>query len=904
VNLQQIWDLIGDELILWNVITGKKIRKFPVGKTSVTSVAFSPNGKIFITGDRRGGVKLWDVASGQIVNTLKEKDMRMSSHNIVYSVAFSPDGLYAVAVGDFGAPRLWEVSTGKIVGKFHGGLVFNSVVFSPDGQFILTDGARGTCTLWEIATGKKVIDFGGKSIAEEVSQVALSPDGKFILSRAGKALRLWDITSGQVVRTFKGDHGGDAIAFSPNSKFILSGGEKIKLWDVFTGKEIREFNGGRWSFKRHKKAVTSVIFSPDGKLAMTGSNDNIINLWDVSTGEGHLTLEGFTKWVSSVVFSPDGKFILTGSQKDKIKLWDTETGQMVREFQKESWGQGSVAITPDGKLAVSGDNTMNSGVVTTTDDLHVWDISTGKEIRKLHGHSGNITSVAISPDGRLVVSGSMDNTLKLWDLASGKEIRTFTGHVAPVNSVSFTPNGKYIVSGSSDKSIKVYEVGSGMEMLQMVSFFDGKWLSITPEGYFNASSFDAAKNLNVRSGVHVFGIDQFYEQFYRPDLVQAKLEGDSKGVIAKASRLLSLEKAINKGVPPRLSFITPKTGKAKNKELLVKVCATDQGGGIGRVIYRVNGVTLDIDETKGRGAVPLDDIPAGCTSVFRNQFSLQPGQNEITVTAYNASNEIESNPVTTHVKVAGTTTEKPTLYVLAVGIDAYRDSSLKLTYSVHDAQDMLSELKQQGKRLFKSVEVLPVLDRDATISGISRAFAQIAGQVKANDVFIFYAASHGITVDGIYYMIPQEMVFKNMDSVKKHAINKAQLTKWLASIPATKSLVLLDTCNSGAFINSRGLAEKAAVDKLMRSTGRHTIVASLGTQEALEGYKGHGIFTYTLLKGLAGSADSNGDHQISVTELADYVSDRVPEITKKKWGAEQFPMQSLQGRSFSIGLVQ
>jgi uncharacterized caspase-like protein len=165
-----------------------------------------------------------------------------------------------------------------------------------------------------------------------------------------------------------------------------------------------------------------------------------------------------------------------------------------------------------------------------------------------------------------------------------------------------------------------------------------------------------------------------------------------------------------------------------------------------------------------------------------------------------------------------------------------------------------------------------------------------------------------MNLDGKYHFIPWELVYQNEDSVRKNSITQERMQNLLARIPALKSVILLDTCNSGAFTKpaARGLTEKTAMDKLIRSTGRATLAASSGSQAALEGYKGHGVFTYVLLHGLKGEADKMGNRngEISINELAEYVSEEVPRITYKKWGYEQFPMQNLQGRSFPPDLIE
>lgn len=139
-------------------------------------------------------------------------------------------------------------------------------------------------------------------------------------------------------------------------------------------------------------------------------------------------------------------------------------------------------------------------------------------------------------------------------------------------------------------------------------------------------------------------------------------------------------------------------------------------------------------------------------------------------------------------------------------------------------------------------------------------------------------------------------------AVRKQAISNTFFQENLTKIKAGKSLVLLDTCNSGSFqaVKTRGVEEKTAVARLVKATGRATIMASSSSQVALEGYEGHGVFTWALIQGLKGKAAQN--NQITVGSLADYVGDTLPELTYKKFGYEQVPQRELQGMNFPIGV--
>jgi WD40 repeat protein len=218
-----------------------------------------------------------------------------------------------------------------------------SVAFSPDGQYALSGSGDNTLRLWDIATGEQVRVFEGHE--DWVSSVAFSPDGQYALSGScGKQgdgvycivgeMRLWDVSTGEEVRVFEG-HTSDvrSVAFSPDGQYALSGSDDgtVRLWEVATGEEVPVFEG-------HEGWVRSVAFSPDGRYVLAGSCGrrtdtgtrciiSELRLWEVATGEEVRVFRGHEDWVHSVVFSPDGQYALSGSDDGTVWLWEVATWQ-------------------------------------------------------------------------------------------------------------------------------------------------------------------------------------------------------------------------------------------------------------------------------------------------------------------------------------------------------------------------------------------------------------------------------------------------------------------------------------------------------------------------------------------------------------------------------------------------
>jgi hypothetical protein len=312
-------------------------------------------------------------------------------------------------------------------------------------------------------------------------------------------------------------------------------------------------------------------------------------------------------------------------------------------------------------------------------------------------------------------------------------------------------------------------------------------------------------------------------------------------------------------------------------------------------------------DTEGRGmkVVHRAGKETSCRG-FSHIVTLTEGRNVIGLTARNRANTIESNRAEVTFSYRSGSKERPDLYVLAIAVNKYRDGDLRLKYPIPDANDLARSIQSGGKRLFGKVVVRTVYDSEATREGVTRAFQEVGGKTRRDDVFVLFIAGHGITYekDGNYYFLPVDFRYTGEEAIRKQGISKDDLTKNLTHIQAMKSLLLLDTCNSGSFaeaVASRNIVEKTAVTRLSKATGRSTIVASSRDQVALEGYEGHGVFTYTILKGMGGEAKDR-EGKVTVNGLATYVEEMLPKLTYKKWGYEQIPQKSLQGMDFPLAL--
>ena len=255
---------------LWDLETGREVRRFLGLTTTVTGLAFAPDGRHFLSAHRGGSLSFWDAADASM---RRRFDRRVTS---IQAVALSPTARWALTGGDDMAVHLWEVATGKDVRRFrrHKGAV-SAVAFSPNGQQFLSGSQDRTVRLWELDSGRMLRRLDGHLMT--VTCVAFAPDGRLALSCGSETdLFLWDLEEGKLLRRLRGHTAPVcAAAFSPDGSRILSGSadHTLRLWEVGTGKELHCLFG-------HKAPVTGVAFSPSGELlALSSSRDTTVRLW-------------------------------------------------------------------------------------------------------------------------------------------------------------------------------------------------------------------------------------------------------------------------------------------------------------------------------------------------------------------------------------------------------------------------------------------------------------------------------------------------------------------------------------------------------------------------------------------------------------------------------------------------
>jgi WD40 repeat protein len=297
------------------------------------------------------------------------------------------------------------------------------------------------------------------------------------------------LSSVEEVRPFAGHTGViGCVAFAPDGKRAVTGSDDqtVRVWEVASGKEMLRLSG-------HTEEALAVAFAPDGSRIISGGRDRTLRLWDVATGKELRRFTGHTERITGVAFAPDGRRLLSASGDGTVRLWDAESGKELHRFTGHTGPVNCVAVAPDGRFALSG---SHDGT------LRLWDLEQLREARRFEGHNREVYTVAFAPYGRRLLSGGNDRTVRMWDAETGKELRRFSGHANAVIGVAFTPDGSRVLSGSSqyrsaDRAVRVWDAESGRALEAFGADSDSVWsIAFAPDGT-SALSASADKTLRL-----------------------------------------------------------------------------------------------------------------------------------------------------------------------------------------------------------------------------------------------------------------------------------------------------------------------------------------------------------------------------------------------------------------------
>lgn len=925
---------IGGQVTLWDVRTGQVIRS-DSGHGHGASLSFSPDGRHFVTAGN-GVLKLWETDSGREVTSVRHFGLAWAT--------FALDTRHVLTGGgagyDDGTIKVWDISRqGVPLGKVHSGspaeragLVAGDWVVEAGGKAVTSweawvdivqahperemsvtvERAGQTVTLKatpasvrrkdeqgrERTVGVIGVDLGQtqwvRSLGESlgITAMALSSDGRQVMTgREQGWIQTWDLATGRQTGLLRqGTEEVAALAVSPQGgRFLTGAGDRVLLWEATKSAPIKDFEQPGQN-KGWSSDVNALAWSADGRRVLSAGSGRVL-LLDMEALRPLATLQlGHDFSVFAVAFSPDGRYGFSGDGMGGVQVWELAAARRVRTLDHGPSVRG-IALSPDGRRLVSG-GSLHSVFGNYQDTLKLWDWSTGQLLHDFGDYKKTVNAVRFSADGRYVLTGG--DELLLWEAQTGRVIHTFAGHVGDVGAVAFLPDGRRVLSAGDDGTVRLWELASGRELAQLVGFNNGEWIAATPEGYYEASPGGDAQ-LNVRVGNAVYGIENYREAFFRPDLVKIALGGGS---------LAGYRTLVQVALPPSVEIVDPPATISADR-VTIRLRLKDNGGGIGDVRLYLNGTAVAME---GRAVAIVPAANRESTRTF--DLTLTAGHNVIAAVAFNGDNSMQGDAATLTVNAVFTTAAKPSLHALVIGIDTFKNPKLKLQYPAADAALFAETLKAAAMGLFGEVRIQTLTGVEATTNEAILKAVERYRSLRPEDLFVFYIASHGTVEEGEYFLITSNVGSLRTERLRSDALSQNRLKEMLANLPATKKLIVIDTCNAGALgeaiqtaMLTRGMSEDTALKILGRAVGSTILAASTSLQEALEGYRGHGLFTYVLVEGLKGKADKGKTGFIKTTELADYLDDQVPLLAEQVFNRAQYPTISISGQAFPIGRV-
>jgi RNA polymerase sigma factor (sigma-70 family) len=468
------------ELRLWEVTTGRVLKRQPQLAKKILSVVHSPDGKMLaVSVGEDDWQKPCDI---QLLDAQALKEIRnLRGHKSWASGTFSPDGKTLVSAGDGNGARLWDVATGKETARIGDNVwFFNQILFCSDGQTLVSFTQNNhVLRFWDRASGKEV--RSSEDARSPIDFLSFSPDSRSLAtgSKTDWDFRLWDVAARKKLRRL--EHGClFALQFAPDGKRLATAAFKdtqARIWDAVSGKELRRITAS--------KDIDCMTWSPDGKLLATWSyQDAPIRLWNSERGEqiSELSAKGYE--IGSLVFSPDGKTLAALGMESRVQgktlilLWTVDTRKQLPSIETPisfvnygSFGYPRLAFSPDGR-------TLAAGGPGAKASIYLWEAATGRR-RLTLDHGADVDALAFSPDGKLLAAAinlnyynqmialpgmvnlRAGNTSRprvhLWDILANKELPPLEAHPGAITALSFSPDGKLLATGGNDTTVLLWD---------------------------------------------------------------------------------------------------------------------------------------------------------------------------------------------------------------------------------------------------------------------------------------------------------------------------------------------------------------------------------------------------------------------------------------------------------------
>jgi WD40 repeat protein len=694
---------------------------------------------------------------------------------------------------------------------------------------------------------------------------------------------LFNVADGQVVRTLPRLTFKDKTVDIHRMQF-LAGDREIAFAGVASGPGYAgvisiETGAVTVPFTGHTNTIMGLRASADGKLVVTsGGNQNEIYVWSAADGKTVGRLSGNGNGIWGVGWAKDGKSIAWGTSN--LISRDGHTA-LEGVFRFDDLGLGGApdeskydqSLTQDKKYVVK---------MVARDEVLMGNLDGQPALFSLPGHEPIFSASVLPNRGTAVVCGA--RSLVLVDIASGKPTvtRHFEGHTGNVTAIAPSPDGKYFVTGSSDQTIRIWKPDQEDPFLSL--FVAGQeWIAWTPQGYYACSAHGEGLiawqvNNTAYKFPQVYPAARFRPSLYQPALLKYLLPaGELRMAMAMAERYdQALVKTTNIAdiIPPEVTIDSPAVTESGAPAVIDQETCTVKASARGTK-HPVTAMKLLVDGRpfQGAGGVKRFDKPQSTAEVTW-EVPLLPGSHTFVAIAETGVSRNMS-------KVAGVTRSgtppKPNLYMLAIGISEY--PTHKLHYAASDAKLLTRTFQEKSKGVFPVIETKVITDAEATRKNIRAGMDWLAAKMTPKDVGIVMFSGHGSRdLNGKVYLVPVDI---NDEDPTGTCLSGDEFKSRLENMPG-RLVAILDSCHSGGVTeNSRtGRVESLARDLAAEDSGVIVMCASLGREYSIEDNRTKaGYYTFGLVEGLSGHADIDEDGVIYITELDTYASARVKQIS-------------------------
>lgn len=778
----------------------------------------------------------------------------------------------------------------------------------------VTGSLDNTLALWNVSSGKRVKTLRGHQ--DKVRALAISPDQKFLVSGSlDHTIRLWDLrrdtehSRGRLIKQLA-DQGTQvgALSFSPDGRFVLSGvgdgpDNHCHFYAVPSGRKLTTYRG-------HDNIVLATALFSDPEtgrlLAVTaGGSGQEIHIWEAKTGRLRQKLKGTGSAIWAVGISNDGRHIawgktwqqsspvVRGPLEFSLRLPDALralgrvgvklTGQQSRQFRRAS--------TRFGRYRLHHRRGNQWGAAQHLDIL-----KGNKRIATITRNAYNgyrHRAYTFTPDGRFIITAGSNGVLQIYD-RSGRHIGDFVGHEGDVWAVSVSADGRFLVSGSDDQTVRLWNIKT-RELLLTLYHGDrqearsgepatgtqkSQWALWTPQGYFTASpGGDRLIGWQINRGpdraADFVTAAQLKKHFYRPDIINETIRLASAKAAIRRARGTRFDLAdLLRRKPPQFSILSPRLdSRTRANPVTVKLQIAANDDPVTGYDVMVNG-----RQVTGRDVRGLANFTKAAHSRDLT-VPLSAGRNRITITARNAVGQFSRELIVYHNGPSSIKTGPGAgvLYLLAVGVDRYPKLGRNLSFAGKDATTFVATMRRHAGPLYARVEARLLVnggsDGEPTADNIQDAL-DFLSKAGPSDTVIVFLAGHGVNQGADYLFLPSDATKYSSGRWRRSTVLRWSNLQEALQAAQGRRILLVDTCHSGNAFNPR-LIKDAHDAKIVVFSATDADTLAQETPRL-----GHGVFTYSLVAGLKGGADFNRDGKVQMLELGSYISGQVVKLTR------------------------